>query len=237
MKVVKIIILGLVLLTASTTGNPMAQAQTESQHKIVVLADTSGTNWGYEDFEALKEQFMVELARLQENYFYAFSSVDVIETATGRLIWSGSINEIQSPRGAALKAAITAVKTNCNNLPRTFQTLDHHLKFIDGRQFSDIKIFVISNLYNTPVPCGKETRIIYPSLAPKDVDLNQILTQRPEISSVIFFGAHEAQVKVWGDALPDVVAWQQAGEGRIFRLYNVSQSIAALNQGLEGMNP
>ncbi len=237
MNIVQTVGLGFVMVLALTFGQTMAYGQMESHHKIFVLVDYSGTNWSLEEFEVLKEQFMVQLSKLQGNYFYQFASVDVIETSSGRLVWSGSISEIQSDRGKVLKEAISSAATNCNSLASAFGTLDHNLKFHDGRKYTDIKIFVLSNLYNTPVPCDRNTRIVYPSLPPQEVNIPEILMQRPETSVIVFYGLHEAQMKVWGDALVELTTWELAEDGRVFHLYQESQTIAELNKGLEGVMP
>ncbi|GJL59707.1 MAG: hypothetical protein NPIRA03_25640 [Nitrospirales bacterium] len=228
-----LVVLGLVGMFG-VGGVDSVVAKMATDHKILVFIDDSDTAYPQEKFEILKQDFMAALAELDEDFFYHTASVEVVSTS-GQPLWSGTIADIQSKKGLPLKEAIASKPFRCNHIAGGFSKLDTMLQMLDGEQFTDVKIYWVSNFYATSRPCSRETKIVYPSPLPKNVDFVGILTQRPEVSAIGMYGVHPENMKGWGKALEALKEWEHQSAGRAFGIYADSQTSTALDGGLEGI--
>ncbi len=221
-------------------GPGLVQAQLENHTKIFVVVDDSNTAWDQEAFEKLKARFMVETSKLRENVDHIFTSLDVIVTSTGRNVFSGKINQLRNSRHQqsevmALKASIQSKANHCNDLAAAFATLEKNITLLDDNKFTDVKIYFLSNLYDTGAPCDFESELLFPAPPPANVDFVRILTLKPSVNSIAFYGVHESEMEIWSKTLSGLLDWEKEGRGRTFSMYDEAQTVEALKQGLEGI--
>ncbi|MDR4515746.1 hypothetical protein [Nitrosomonas sp.] len=218
----------------------VALSAPRSDTKIVMVIDDSGTVRKTEKdagmtFEAMKEELFATLARLRTQARFFGASVDVFVSSSGALVWSGKLADLQSAKGLTLQKAIQGQGNRCNDLEKTFQAIDHHLRFLNEDRFPNAKIFFLTGGFHSGTPCAQFKKIIYPSDLPAGVDFGAILTQKSAINTIVIMGLHPAMQEKWGGALAPLLAWQKEQPGRVFELYTDVQTPTALARGLEGV--
>ena len=217
-----------------------ATAQFENDVKFLIIVDDSGTIQNEKTFEGIKSRLWSKLQDLRMILEYQNAEIEVIVSSSGESVWSGTVKDLRNTlwrkgRAKALIADTQSVSNRCNDLSAAFATLNRSIKLMDGRIFRTVHIYVVSNLYHTGKNCSSFTKILYPNSPPEGLNVEQIVTQRPQIKTVSFFGVHAEQSDIWlSEQLEGLLAWKDAEEGRNFGFYTEAQSLQALEH-LEGV--
>ena len=204
---------------------------------IVFVGDDSGTTRQTEKpeagglaFDAMKEKVIEEVAKLRGQLRFDDAILDVFTSSAGDSVWSDEIKNIQSERGLALKEAVRSRSRRCNDLHKTLEAVNDHLRFLEDAE--EIWIIWVSGFFHSGSPCGNRKNLRYPSIKPEGVDFAAIHTQKPSITKVLLFGLHPAARKDWIKDFEPLLAWENAKAGRVFEVYTDIQTRAALARGL-----
>lgn len=182
---------------------------------IELLIDDSGVLLDPQDAHGYKMMLLAHLKALATRRAGANARIEVISTALGRTVWSGTPLMVRRDpeRAQALVAAVTADPGRCNNLPGTFLELKSNLAQLERDGVSAVHVVIFSSLVDTPRPCGEVKTITLPQMPPADGDLNGTLSGAQRIRSVSFFWVSPHQKRVWEEFLaPSFAALWQRGE-------------------------
>lgn len=197
------------LLVALST-NALAQERIA----VEILIDDSGVLLDAEAAQSHKLMLLAHLKTLATKRAGANAKVEVISTAFGRTVWSGTPLAIRRnpARAQALVDAIASDPGRCNNLPGAFAELRSNLAQLDREGVHAAHIIVFSSLVHTKRPCDDLTTITLPQLPPTEGDIAGALASSPNVRSVSFFWVSPHQRIVWEQFLtPAFTALRNAG--------------------------
>ncbi|MGE0132388.1 MAG: hypothetical protein AB7U82_30265 [Blastocatellales bacterium] len=206
-----------------------APALAQERIAIELLIDDSGVLLDPQEAQTYKMMLLAHLKALATKRAGANARIEVISTALGRTVWSGTPLMIRRDpeRAQALVTAVTADPGRCNNLPGAFLELKSNLAQLERDGVSDVHVVIFSSLVDTPRPCGEVKSITLPQMPPADGDLNATLEGAQRIRSVSFFWVSPHQKRVWEEFLaPSFAALWQRGESVNF--LDVERTKAAL---------
>jgi len=184
----------LVLLVALSTS-----ALAQERIAVELLIDDSGVLLDGDAAQSHKFLLLSHLKALATKRAGANAKVEVISTAFGRTVWSGTPLAIrrEPARAQELVDAVTADPGRCNNLPGAFAELRSNLAQLERDGVDAVHIIVFSSLVHTPRPCADLKTITLPQLPPTEGDIAGALTAAPNIRSVSFYWVSPHQRIVW----------------------------------------
>lgn len=192
-----------------------------AQEKIAleIVMDDSGVLLDAGEAQTYKMLLLSHLKALSSKRAGANAKIEVISTAFGRTVWSGTPLMLRRDpaRAQALVTAVTADPERCNHLPGAFAELRSNLAQLTREGFTDIHILIFSSLIHTPRPCDGIKTITLPQLPPHEGDIPGALTALPHIKSVSFYWVSPHQKIVWeGFLLPAFQGLQGRGARVVF---------------------
>lgn len=196
---------------------------------IELLIDDSGVLLDAEAAQSHKLLLLSHLKALATKRAGANAKIEVISTAYGRTVWSGTPLAIRRDptRAQALVDSIKADPGRCNNLPGAFAELRSNLAQLDREGVNAVHIIVFSSLVHTPRPCDQVQGITLPQLPPTEGDIAGALSSSPNVRSVSFFWVSPHQRIVWEQFLtPSFTTLRDAGTRVSF--FDVERSKSAL---------
>ena len=166
---------------------------------LELLIDDSGVLLDAQEAHSYKLMLLAHLKALATRREGANARIEVISTALGRTVWSGTPLTLRRDpaRAIDLVEAITADPARCNALPGAFRELQSNLAQLERNGVSEIHIMVFSSLIHTPRPCADVTRITLPQLPPTEGDIPGAFAASTRIRSVSFFWVSPHQKFVW----------------------------------------
>lgn len=182
---------------------------------IELLIDDSGVLLDPQEAQSYKLMLLAHLKALAVKRAGANARIEVISTALGRTIWSGTPLMVRRDpeRAQALVNAVTSDPGRCNNLPGAFLELKSNLAQLERDGASEVHVVIFSSLVDTPRPCGEIKTITLPQMPPLEGDLNGTLSGATRVRSVSFFWVSPHQKRVWEEFLaPSFAALWQKGE-------------------------
>lgn len=196
---------------------------------IELLIDDSGVLLDAQAAQSHKLLLLAHLKALATKRSGANAKVEVISTAYGRTVWSGTPLAIRRDpqRAQELVDAIAFDPGRCNNLPGSFAELRSNLAQLEREGVDAVHIIVFSSLVHTPRPCDQVQGITLPQLPPTEGDIAGVLASLPPVRSVSFFWVSPHQRIVWEQFLtPSFTALRNAGARVSF--FDVERSKSAL---------
>lgn len=189
-----------------------------AQERIAVelLIDDSGVLLDADAAQPHKFLLLAHLKALATKRAGANAKVEVISTAFGRTVWSGTPLAIRRDpaRAQELVDAVTADPGRCNNLPGAFAELRSNLAQLERDGMDAVHIIVFSSLVHTPRPCADLKTITLPQLPPTEGDIAGALTA-PNIRSVSFYWVSPHQRIVWEQFLTPAFMTLRNGGARV----------------------
>jgi len=181
---------------------------------LELLIDDSGVLLEAQEANQYKLMLLAHLKALATRREGAQARIEVISTALGRTIWSGTPLSLRRDpaRAIELVEAVKADPARCNALPGAFRELQSNLAQLERDGVSEIHIIVFSSLIHTPRPCADVTQITLPQLPPTEGDIPGAFAASTPIRSVSFFWVSPHQKFVWEGFLESAfVALRQTG--------------------------
>ena len=166
---------------------------------LELLIDDSGVLLDAQEAHSYKLMLLAHLKALATRREGANARIEVISTALGRTVWSGTPLTLRRDpaRAQELVEAVTADPARCNALPGAFRELQSNLAQLERAGVNEIHIIVFSSLIHTPRPCADITRITLPQLPPTEGDIPGAFATTAPIRSVSFFWVSPHQKFVW----------------------------------------
>ena len=179
----------------------IVSASVFAQERIALelLIDDSGVLLDAQEADRYKLMLLAHVKALATKREGANTKIEVISTALGRTVWSGTPLTLRRDpaRAQDLVAAIKADPARCNALPGAFRELQSNLAQLERAGVNEIHIIVFSSLIHTPRPCADITRITLPQLPPTEGDIPGAFATTAPIRSVSFFWVSPHQKFVW----------------------------------------
>ena len=184
-----------------------------------------------------KLKFLQQFADLKKRKKTRNAVIDIISSSTG------STELVTQPKSMGLnwkqiEAVMKGKPERCNNLARTFTTLDSSIRQYEDEQYDEIYVYIFSSLIDVPAPCDQVTNLVLPQKPPLiDVnndgktDLGAILTRSPKVKTIIFYGVKAEQYCPWIDVLKPK-DWIKRDASNVFRMKKFNQTELALEEGL-----
>ena len=219
----KALLLSLLLVALSTP------VLAQERIAIELLIDDSGVLLEAEAAQSHKLLLLSHVKALATKRAGANATIEVISTAYGRTVWSGTPLAVRRDpgRAQALVDAIASDPGRCNNLPGAFAELRSNLAQLEREGVNAVHIIVFSSLVHTPRPCDQVQRITLPQLPPAEGDIAGVLAGLPNVRSVSFFWVLPHQRIVWEQFLtPAFTALRNSGARVSF--FDVERSKSAL---------
>lgn len=196
---------------------------------IELLIDDSGVLLDADTAQSHKLLLLSHVKALATKRAGANAKIEVISTAYGRTVWSGTPLAVRRDpaRAQALVEAVTSDPGRCNNLPGAFAELRSNLAQLEREGVNAVHIIVFSSLVHTPRPCADLTSITLPQLPPTEGDIAGVLAGLPNVRSVSLFWVSPHQRIVWEQFLtPAFTALRSSGARVSF--FDVERSKSAL---------
>lgn len=196
---------------------------------IELLIDDSGVLLNADAAQSYKLLLLSHLKALATKRSGANAKLEVISTAYGRTVWSGTPLAIRRDpaRAQELVDAVSADPGRCNNLPGAFAELRSNLAQLEREGVNTVHIIVFSSLVHTPRPCADLTAITLPQLPPIEGDIAGALTSAQNVRSVSFYWVSPHQRIVWEQFLaPSFTVLRNSGARVSF--FDVERSKSAL---------
>ena len=196
---------------------------------IELLIDDSGVLLEAQEAQSHKLLLLSHLKALSSKRSGANAKVEVISTAYGRTVWSGTPLVIRRDpaRAQELVDAVSADPGRCNNLPGAFAELRSNLAQLEREGVTSVHVVVFSSLVHTPRPCADLKTITLPQLPPTEGDIAGVLAGLPHVRSLSFFWVSPHQRIVWEQFLNPTFTVLRNG-GTQVSVFDVERSKSAL---------
>lgn len=199
----------------------IAPAKADEPHVIAII-DTSGVVDRPGEAREMHKLFFAYLSEMQGRSATRRAKIQVITTTAPDIAFEGTPLKV-TDRFDRLLAATEISATGCSELVRAFRVAD---RLVLNSRSDDIRVFVISSLYNTGAPCNSV--ISRPQEVPTDIDPARFFSNE-HVTMLEFFWVDRFQWQdTWYPAFSE--AYKAADSDATFGMYTPAQTLERLYQ-------